>query len=353
MLVRRHGLDVAAVVSASHNPWPDNGIKFFGPDGGKLEDAAEDRIEERVHGSSEAPSAGRVRDLEGALDDYLRELTSTFRLDLSGVRVMLDCGNGAAYRAAPLAFERLGASVETVADQPDGRNINAGCGSTHIEILAERIRGSDADIGFAFDGDADRVLAVDRNGRVHDGDELIALGARHLRAAGRLDGVAVTVMTNYGFHAAMADDGIEVATTKVGDRYVIEELRRRDWPFGGEQSGHVIWMDFAPTGDGIAAALLALTALDGRDLAEVEPFERLPQRLENVEIADRDALANATDLWTAVEAESAGLEGRGRVLVRPSGTEPVVRIMVEAPSEGECDEVLARLVEVAERELGA
>jgi phosphoglucosamine mutase len=353
VLVRRHALDLAVVVSASHNPWEDNGIKFFGSDGRKLEDAAEERIEELVAGSSEAPSAGRVRDLEGALDDYVRELTSAFRLDLSGVRVMLDCANGAAYRAAPLAFERLGASVETVGDEPDGRNINAGCGSTHIEILAERIRGSRADIGFAFDGDADRVLAVDRNGRVHDGDELIALGARHLRAAGRLDGVAVTVMTNYGFHTAMADEGIEVATTKVGDRFVIEELRERDWAFGGEQSGHVIWTEFAPTGDGIAAALLALTALDGRDLAEVEPFERLPQRLENVEIADRDALDNAAEIWTAVETESAGLEGRGRVLVRPSGTEPVVRIMVEAPSEGECDEVLGRLLEVAERELGA
>jgi phosphoglucosamine mutase len=266
---------------------------------------------------------------------------------------MLDCANGAAYRAAPLAFERLGASVETVADEPDGRNINAGCGSTHIEGLGDRIRESDAHIGFAFDGDADRVLAVDRNGRVHDGDELIALGARHLRGAGTLPGVAVTVMTNYGFHTAMADEGIEVATTKVGDRFVIEELRERDWPLGGEQSGHIIWTDFAPTGDGIAAALLALMALDGRDLAEVQPFERLPQRLENVEIPSREALDGATALWEAVEEESAKLDGRGRVLVRPSGTEPLVRIMVEAPSTEECDEVLERLVGVAERELGA
>ena len=351
VLVRRHGLDLAAVVSASHNPWEDNGIKFFGADGRKLEDAAEDRIEELLGDSSGAPSAGRVRDLEGALDDYLRELTSRFRLDLSGMRVLLDCANGAAYRAAPLAFERLGASVETLADEPDGRNINAGCGSTHIEVLAERIRGSEADVGFAFDGDADRVLAVDRTGRVHDGDELIALGARHLRSAVGLEGVAVTVMTNYGFHSAMADEGIEVATTQVGDRYVIEELLERDWPFGGEQSGHVIWTDFAPTGDGIASALLALTALDDRDLAEVEPFERLPQRLENLEIRDRGALDAATALWEAVEIESAKLDGRGRVLVRPSGTEPVVRIMVEAPSEQECEAVLGRLTAAARREL--
>ena len=352
VLVRRHALDLAAVVSASHNPWEDNGIKFFGPDGRKLQDAAEERIEELVAGSSEAPSAGRVRDLEGALDDYVRELTSRFQLDLSGVRVMLDCANGAAYRAAPLAFERLGATVEVIADEPDGRNINAGCGSTHIEALGERIRESDASIGFAFDGDADRVLAVDGNGRVHDGDELIALGARHLREAGALPGVAVTVMTNYGFHQAMAEENIEVATTKVGDRYVIEELLERDWPFGGEQSGHIIWTDFAPTGDGIAAALLAMTALAGRDLAEVEPFERLPQRLENLEIPSRDALDGAKGLWDGVEKESGGLEGRGRVLVRPSGTEPLVRIMVEAPSTQECDEVLERLLQIARRELG-
>ena len=196
------------------------------------------------------------------------------------------------------------------------------------------------------------MLAVDRSGRVHDGDELIALGARHLRETGELPGVAVTVMTNYGFHKAIGEEeGIEIATTRVGDRYVIEELIERDWPFGGEQSGHIIWTDFAPTGDGIAAALLAMTALDDRDLAEVEPFERLPQRLENLVIPSRDALDEARALWDAVDKESAALEGRGRVLVRPSGTEPLVRIMVEAPSEQECDEVLERLIAVARSEL--
>jgi phosphoglucosamine mutase len=351
ILVRRHGLDLAAVVSASHNPWHDNGIKFFGRDGRKLGDDAEAAIEAAIDAPSAAAEGGHVRDLEGALDDYLRELMSRFRLDLSGVRVMLDCANGAAYRAAPLVFQRLGAEVDVIADEPDGRNINDGCGSTHIHALAERIKASDATIGFAFDGDADRVLAVDSNGRIHDGDELIALGARHLRAAGELPGVAVTVMTNYGFHQAMEAEAIDVATTKVGDRYVIEELIEREWPFGGEQSGHIIWTDYAPTGDGTAAALLAMTALAGRDLAEVEPFERLPQRLENVEIPSRDALDAATGLWDAVEGEASKLEGRGRVLVRPSGTEPLVRIMVEAPSAEECDEVLERLVGVARREL--
>jgi phosphoglucosamine mutase len=350
ILVRRHGLDLAAVVSASHNPWHDNGIKFFGPDGRKLRDDAEAAIEAALDAPA-AGAAGRVRDLEGALDDYLRELTSRFRLDLSGTKVMLDCANGAAYRAAPLAFERLGAEVMAVADQPDGRNINEGCGSTHIESLGERVQGSGSDVGFAFDGDADRVLAVDRSGRVHDGDELIALGARHLRAAGELPGVAVTVMTNYGFHQAMAEEEIEVATTKVGDRFVIEELLERDWPFGGEQSGHIIWTDFAPTGDGIAAALLAMEALEGGDLHDRHAMEKLPQTLVNVRVRDRRALDEAAAVHTAVERESAALEGRGRVLLRPSGTEPLVRVMVEAPTAEEAESVCSRLVALVESHL--
>jgi phosphoglucosamine mutase len=352
ILVRRHGLDLAAVVSASHNPWHDNGIKFFGPSGTKLEDEAEARIEQRIETGIEASRIGRIRALEGALEDYLRELSSTFALDLSGRKVLLDCANGATSRAAPAAFGRLGASVETIAAEPDGRNINDGCGAMHTEQLAGRIAKSGADIGFAFDGDGDRLLAVDRTGRVRDGDEIVAIVARHLRDAGQLPGgVAVTVMTNFGFRAAMADAGIEVATTQVGDRHVIEELRERDWVIGGEQSGHVVWTEFAPTGDGIAAALLLERALNGADLADVVPFERLPQRLVNVELADRDALDAATGLWEAIEREGAALGDRGRVLVRPSGTEPLVRFMVEARTIEECDAVLGRLTEVAAREL--
>ena len=353
VLVRRHGFDLGAVVSASHNPWHDNGIKFFGPDGMKLDDDVEARIEERLGERPEAAAAGRIRALEGALDDYLRELTSTFELDLGGRRVLLDCANGATSRAAPAVFERLGAGVERLAAEPDGRNINQGCGAIHPQLLADRIRDSGAEIGFAFDGDGDRVLAVDRSGRVRNGDELVAIIATHLRGADALPGgVVVTVMTNYGFHAAMSEAGIEIATTKVGDRYVIEGLREREWTLGGEQSGHVIWMDFAPTGDGIAAALLLERALEGRDLADVEPFEKLPQRLVNVELTDRDALDSAAGLWEAVERESAALEGRGRVLVRPSGTEPLVRLMVEAPNDAECEEIVERLADAARRELG-
>lgn len=352
ILVRRHGLDLGAVVSASHNPFGDNGIKFFSPQGGKLGDSKEAEIEELMDGSQPPKGVGRVRELQGALDDYLRELSRAFPLDLGGMRVALDCANGATYRAAPAIFERLGAEVEALAVEPDGRNINAGCGSTHIENLSNAVKASEAEIGFSFDGDGDRVLAVDRTGGVHDGDELIALAALDLKRRDALQGgVVVTVMTNYGFHAAMEEAGVEVATTQVGDRYVLEELERRGWRLGGEQSGHVISMDFAPTGDGIAAALEAVRGLDGADLAETTPFVRLPQRLENVRVVDREAIAGAGEVWDAVKREEEALEGRGRVLVRPSGTEPLVRVMVEAPTEQECEQVCERLVGVVRSQL--
>jgi phosphoglucosamine mutase len=353
-LVRRLGLDAGAVVSASHNPWQHNGIKFFGPDGRKLDDDLEARIEAHVAESGAlSPGVGQVRSLEGALDDYVRELTSRFRIDLSGRRVLLDCANGATYRAAPLVFERLGASTAVIGDEPDGRNINEGSGSTRPEALASAIASSDAEIGFAFDGDGDRVIAVDAGGAVRDGDELIALCAFHLFGSGDLEGggVAVTVMTNYGFHEAMREAGIEVATTPVGDRHVAAELQARGWSLGGEQSGHIIWTEYGPTGDGIAAALLVMSALGGAGLAEAIPIKKLPQVLENVEIADRTAIAQADAVWEAVDRENATLEGRGRVLVRPSGTEPLVRVMVEAPTEEESEQVCERLVSVIVGEL--
>lgn len=356
VLVRRLGLDLGTVVSASHNPWADNGIKLFGPTGAKLGGEAEGRIEERIAagaaGAAGGRSPGRVRTLEGAGDDYLRALGGAFELDLSGRGVVLDCANGAACRAAPAAFERLGASVEAIAASPDGRNINEGCGSTHVEHLVERMRAGGADAGFAFDGDADRVLAVDRTGRVLDGDEIVAACALHLRGAGRLPGgVAVTVMSNLGFHRAMRAAGIEVATTPVGDRHVIEELVARRWALGGEQSGHVIWTELAPSGDGIASALLLMEALGGGELSELRPFEKLPQRQGSVPLPAGVSLDGVPELWRLVERESDALEGRGRVLVRPSGTEPLVRLMVEAPSADECERVLERLAGAAREAL--
>jgi phosphoglucosamine mutase len=326
LLIRRYDLDLAVVVSASHNPYEDNGIKFFGPDGTKLDNAQESRIEELTESPPQPPAAmGRVRELHGAGGDYMRELELHFRdLDLSGRRILLDCANGATWRVAPEIFRRLGAEVDAVAVEPDGRNINAGCGSTHVEELAPRVTEGGYDVGFAFDGDGDRLLA---------------------------DGVAVTVMTNFGFHQAMRDAGIEVATTPVGDRHVLAELLERGWALGGEQSGHIIDTGFVPAGDGIASALLTLEALGEGDLADRGAMRKLPQRLVNVRVRDREALDGAARVWEAVEEESRGLDGRGRVLVRPSGTEPLVRVMVEAPEEDECRMIVERLVNIVESEL--
>jgi len=355
ILVRRLGLDLAAVVSASHNPYRDNGIKFFSGAGTKLPDEVEARIEALMEGEGPPPAAapGRILELNGGEDDYVRELSAAFQLDLAGRKVMLDCANGATYRVAPRLFEQLGATVETIGVEPDGRNINDGVGSTHVEALAARVGASGAEIGFAFDGDGDRVLAVDAAGRVHDGDELIALAARGLASRGELGGgVVVTVMTNFGFHQAMAAAGIEVAITQVGDRYVIDEMLRREWRLGGEQSGHIIATDIVATGDGIAAALLTMRELGGSALADAPAMEKLPQRLVNVEVADRESLAGAVAVWEAVAKENAALEGRGRVLLRPSGTEPLVRVMVEAPADAEADAVCGRLVDLVREELG-
>jgi phosphoglucosamine mutase len=350
LLVRRHELQLGVVLSASHNPYRDNGIKFFDADGFKLSDAAELEIEQALEahpvGEGGRP-IGRVRRLDGALEDYVGALAERFGdLRLDGRRVLLDCANGATYRAAPAIFARLGAEVGIVAAAPDGRNINEGCGSTHVERLAAAVPDGGYELGFAFDGDGDRVLAVDRDGAVVDGDELIALAARHLG----VPGVAVTVMSNFGLHAAMEQAGIEVETTPVGDRHVLRALRERGWRIGGEQSGHIIDMGFVPSGDGIAAALLALEAIGDGGFHDRHAMEKLPQRLVNVRLADRAAVGQAlAQLEEDVARESAGLEGRGRVLVRASGTEPLVRVMVEAPTADEAHATCARLVATVER----
>jgi len=359
MLVRRHGLHMAAVISASHNSYEDNGIKLFGADGFKLHDDTEHEIESAL---TESPVVtgriGRVRPLHGALEDYLRELHSRFSdLDLSGRRVLLDCANGATYEAAPEIFRRLGADVTAIADAPDGRNINHGCGSTHLDTIRTRVADEGVELAFAFDGDGDRVLAVDGDGTIVDGDELVAMAAIHLRRAGRLpgDGVAVTVMTNYGFHTAMREAGVEVATTAVGDRYVLDELRRRGWALGGEQSGHIIDLGFGPSGDGIASALLTIESLQHRDLRHRNSMEKLPQKLVNIRAADRNALRDtmaAPAVMDAIEDEQSALHGRGRVLVRVSGTEPLIRVMAEAPTQEETDAVCERLCAVVGETLG-
>ena len=359
LLLRRHSLDLAAVISASHNPYEDNGIKLFAADGFKLDDDTEHQIEAGMGEPATMPERiGRIGPLPGALEDYLDELHARFQnLDLTGRRFLLDCANGATYQAAPEIFRRLGAEVQVIADAPDGRNINAGCGSTHLDSVIARMQAGGPDAAFAFDGDGDRVLAVDGDGAIADGDELVALAAVHLHGLGRLPGagVAVTVMTNYGFHAAMREAGVEVATTAVGDRYVLDELRRRGWALGGEQSGHIIELGFGPCGDGIASALLTLEALAGRQLRERDAMQKLPQRLVNVRASDRASLTatmQSGELLAAIQAEQAELQGRGRVLVRASGTEPLIRVMVEAPSGPETDEVCGRLTAIVKSALG-
>jgi phosphoglucosamine mutase len=345
--VLRDGLDLAAVISASHNPYRDNGIKFFGPDGHKLTDEQEAEIEARVEAPVEPRRFGAVTYAGDAAERYVHALADRYgELDLRGVRVLLDCANGAAATAAPAIFARLGALVTVIGDRPTGRNINAGCGSTHPDALLAEMAFEEHDIGFALDGDADRVVACDRRGRLRDGDDLLVLAARHLKRAGRLpgDGVAVTAMSNYGVRAALAAEGIERCETAVGDRHLLVALRERGWALGAEPSGHLIDRNFAPSGDGTSAALLTLEALAGRDLADVEAFARLPQVLRNVPVVGHAKVAVAhPEVDVAVREAQASLAGRGRVLVRPSGTEPLVRVMAEAPSAAEAEAVCGAL----------
>ena len=349
MAVLRHGHDLAAVISASHNPYGDNGIKFFGPDGHKLSDEQEAAIESRLGEPGTGALFGTVTESRDALDGYVRTLSERYAdLDLHGLRIALDCAHGAAFRSAPEVFRSLGADVTVIGDDPDGRNINAGVGSTHPEALLEAMAAGAHDIGFTFDGDADRVLACDRTGRLLDGDDLLVLIAGHLARAGRLPGhgVAVTAMSNYGVRAALQDQGIDLCETAVGDRYLLAAMRERGWALGAEPSGHLIDLDFAPSGDGTAGALLCLEALGGRDLADVEPFRRLPQARRNVPVAGPATAAAHPDVRVAVRDIETTLQGRGRVLVRPSGTEPLVRVMAEAPSAEEAEAACGALADV-------
>ena len=356
LLLAKHGFDLAFVVSASHNPYGDNGIKIFGPDGDKIPDEQEAEIERLVAEGHpvNAPRPGRIEPLRGAFEDYLRDLAERHEgLDLSGTRLLLDCANGATSAAAPEIFRRLGAEVTVLADEPNGTNINDQCGSTHVESLADRAPAGEWDAAFAFDGDGDRVMALDSEGNVVDGDDLLLLLASHMTAQGELrGGVALTVMANYGLHAAFEHAGVEVTTTPVGDRNVLAALRELDWRLGGEQSGHIIDLNAGPCGDGIGTALLALEALSGSPLTERPAFDRLPQELINVRIADRAGFEGNANLEELIAQESSDLEGRGRILVRASGTEPLIRVMVEAPTADETHEVCQRIADAVASELG-
>ena len=348
------------VISASHNPFQDNGIKLFGSDGKKLADAVELRVEHLMEASvgtgSHGVEVGSALTLPGAGPQYVEDLLAALDVDLTGLRVLLDCGHGATYRVAPLAFQITGAVVETVCAEPDGVNINAGCGSTHLDFLSARVTQGDYDLGLAFDGDGDRVLAVDAGGDVVDGDQILAILAPLMRTQGRLinDTVVVTSMSNLGFHKAMRERGIRVEVTDVGDRYVLERMEAVPAALGGEQSGHVIRLDIGSTGDGLQTGLLVCQAMasSGASLAELAgSMRRFPQLLVNVRVGDKSRLGEAREVWEAVREEEDLLGEDGRVVLRPSGTEPLVRVMVEASTEERCREVTERLVKTVERAL--
>lgn len=338
-------LDLGVVISASHNPPEYNGVKFFDCDGQKLSDAAEEEIEALL----DAPErgGGEIDRVEVAVDSYLEHVLERFGPDLSGLRVAVDCANGAYSGIGPRAFAELGAKVEAIGNAPDGTNINVGCGATDLAALSATVREGGFDLGIAFDGDGDRMLAVDERGEPVDGDQIVAILALHLG----VDTVAVTTMTNLGFHRLMAERGIRVLTTDVGDRYVLEALRREGAVLGGEQSGHVIYLDGHVTGDGLVAGLLLCGALDGRPLSEVAAvMPRFPQAKQNLPRAGRGPLPSS--LLAEVERVNAELDGRGRVLVRPSGTEPVVRVLAEAESPEEAERLCGRIGALVTRELG-
>jgi phosphoglucosamine mutase len=353
-----YGADLGVVISASHNPFPDNGVKFFARGGYKLDDAIEDAIEQRLGDEWVRPmgaDVGRIVDDPGAADRYLDHLLGTLPHDLAGLRVVVDCAHGAAYLVAPEALHRAGADVIAIGVTPDGLNINDGCGSTNLGPLQAAVREHGADLGVALDGDADRCLAVDAEGEPVDGDQIMAICALAMRSAGKLPSntVVATVMSNLGFKIAMREAGIDVVETAVGDRYVLEAMRANGYALGGEQSGHVIMSEYSTTGDGLLTALqvAAEVAASGRSLRELASVvARLPQVLVNVSGVDRTRAADPT-VQAAVAAAERHLGGMGRVLLRPSGTEPLVRVMVEAPTSEQAREIADSLAEVVRREL--
>ena len=335
---------LGAMVSASHNPPEYNGVKLFAGDGRKLSDDEEEAVEALLE--APASNGGTVERVDDAAERYLRHVVDRFGSDLSGLRIAVDCANGAFSALAPAVFERLGADVHAIGVDPDGTNINVGCGATALETLQQTVASRGLDLGVAFDGDGDRMLAVDERGEPLDGDQILAVLALSLG----VDVVAVTVMTNLGFHRLMAESGIRVVTTPVGDRYVVEALRREGGLLGGEQSGHVVWLGAHVAGDGLAAALLLCRSLAGRTLSEAaSAMPRYPQAKRNVRVRSREIPQAILDEADRVTDE---LGDRGRVLVRASGTEPVIRVLAEGETEEEAESICASIAALVVKELG-
>jgi len=355
-------VDGGVVISASHNPVEYNGIKFFSREGFKLSDEMEDEIEKLIVGGANFPrptgqSVGVISPSEDAQERYINHAVSSISGNLQGFKIALDCAQGATYSLAPEIFRQLGAEVLATGVEPNGLNINDGCGSTHPEYIQEVVRRQGVDLGLAYDGDGDRVIAVDEQGEIVDGDFIMAICALHLDRAGKLPGRALvtTIMTNLGFDLAMEKNGIEVIKTKVGDRYVLEEMLARNIILGGEQSGHIIFLNHNTTGDGIVTSLqlLAIMRETGKKLSELKKvMARLPQVLLNVPAREKKRLDQAERVWEAVRQAEKKLTHQGRILVRPSGTEPLIRVMVEDEDEAEAKAVAESIAGIIREELG-
>ncbi|CAN2233606.1 {ManB} Phosphomannomutase [actinobacterium SCGC AAA044-D11] len=352
-LVASTGADLGVMISASHNPMPDNGIKFFAKGGGKLDDSLEAAIEGRLNEPWDRPvgkDVGRVMVDESASERYIYHLLSSLSVNLAGIKVVVDCANGAASEVAPEVYARAGAQVIAISNQPNGLNINENCGSTHLDNLVAQVKANGADIGIAHDGDADRCLAVDADGNLIDGDFILAILAREWK----VPTVVGTVMTNLGFIKAMSDNGISFEKTPVGDRYVLENMLASGHKLGGEQSGHIIMRDFANTGDGLLTALqlMSVMAKNKKSLAELSAvMKRFPQVLINVNDVDKSKLGSSKALASAVGEYESKLGSTGRILLRASGTEPLVRVMVEAETESAAEEIAQKLATLVRSEL--
>ncbi len=364
-LARTHGAAAGIVISASHNPFYDNGIKFFGGDGYKLPDATEDEIEKlvrRMEAGEKLPRAtrehiGTIKRRKEYVREYIDFVQGTAGVRLDGMKVVLDCANGAAYDCMPRVLRRLGADVHVIHAEPDGVNINEACGSTHLESLQKTVLADGADIGIAHDGDADRCLCVDEKGEVIDGDHILVMCAQDMMEKGTLAGntVVTTVMANIGFHKAIEAAGGRAEITQVGDRYVLENMREHGYRLGGEQSGHIIFSDFSTTGDGLITALQVLVALKRtrRKASELSALMKsYPQLLVNVVVATKDGWQENEAIAAAIRAGEEELGSDGRILVRPSGTEPLIRVMAEGPEQGQLEEICRRIADVVKKEQG-
>ena len=362
-LTKALGAEAGIMISASHNPVQDNGIKFFGPDGFKLSDEQEEEIEvllDQEEDNLPRPTGsdlGQVSDYFEGVQKYLQYLKQTVDEEFTGLHIALDCAHGATSSLATHLFADLDADVSTIGASPNGLNINDGVGSTHPETLAEFVKEKEADIGLAFDGDGDRLIAIDENGKIVDGDQIMFICAKYLKEQGMLNGdtVVSTVMSNLGFYKALEANGLKSVQTAVGDRYVVEAMKKNNYNLGGEQSGHIIFLDYNTTGDGLLTAiqLVNIMKTKGKKLSELaSEMKKFPQLLINVKVQDKQAVMENEKVKAVIEEVEKEMNGNGRILVRPSGTEPLVRVMAEAPTEDECQRYVKKIVEVIKAEMG-